>query len=245
MLRTRRVQLFIFIGCSATIAVLIFVSPSMLRSFFYPKPRGLPPIVKQTTEQLLAKLHAVLETNAPIVAQSLQRGLSDAQIQELEAQGGFRLSDDLRALYRWHNGMPTNSTVGLLPGQRFLPLEQVVRERALVQQEVKSATAIQRAAFSIVSGHRTPWIHVLDDGAGDGYFYDPMRADTEGAFFYHFAEVSHYLWFPSLRNFLAGAIECYESRAVKIATDGKGLEEDSGRSQKIWRRFAKSSEDRN
>jgi cell wall assembly regulator SMI1 len=221
---------------------LILAAPSIQRSFFYPKPRGLPPVVSQTTEQLLARLQAVLETNAPVVASALQPGLSDAQITALESQGGFRLSDDLRALYRWHNGIPRTSTIGLLAGQRLVPLDEVVQERSLVGQQVASGSGVQRAAFSVFAGHRKGWIQILDDGSGDGYFYDPKRTEAEGAFFYHFAEVSHYLWFPSVRNFLEGVIECYESRAVRVAADGKSLDEDFDRTQKLWERFAKSNQ---
>jgi len=242
MSRTRKQLLVALALVAALVVALILAGPSIQRSFFYPKPRGLPPVVSQTTEQLLTRLQSVLETNAPIVARALQPGLSDAQIAALEAQGGFRLSDDLRALYRWHNGLTTNSTVGLLAGQRFVPLDEVVRERALVGQQVASGSAVQRSASSVFAGHRTGWVQVLDDGAGDGYFYDPKRTDAEGAFFHHFAEVGYYLWFPSLRNFLAGVVECYESQAVKMAADGKSLDEDFDRTEKIWTRFAKSSE---
>ena len=163
-------------------------------------------------------------------------------ISTLEAQGGFRLSDDLRTLYRWHNGMPTNCIVGLLPGQRFLPLDEIVREGALVRQQLQSETSLQRAAFAALAGHRKGWVRVLDDGAGDGYFYDPKRSDAEGAFFYHMAEQSYFLWFASFRNFLAGTIECYESRAIYLAKDGSDLVEDSEHTQKIWDKLAKSSE---
>src|SRR5205823_6805589 len=142
---------------------------------------------------------------------------------------------DLREFYRWHNGVPTNSTVGLLPGQRFVPLAEVVAERALIGRQ-------SSLAFTVFAGHRKSWLHVLDDGAGDGYFYDPERPDAQGAFFFHFAEVGHYIWFPSLRNFLSGVIECYQTQAVKVATDGKGLDEDSGRTEKIWNRLGKSRE---
>ena len=207
----------------------------MQRSFFYPKPRGLPQVVAETTEQLLARLQATLETNAPVVARALQPGLSDVQISELETQGDFRLSGDLRALYRWHNGQPTNSTVGLLPGQRFVPLAEVVAERALIGPQ-------SSVAFTVFAGHRKSWLQVLDDGAGDGYFYDPERPDAQGAFFFHFAEVGHYIWFPSLRNFLSGVIESYQTQAVKVATDGKSLDEDSDRTEKIWSRLGKSRE---
>ena len=97
-------------------------------------------------------------------------------------------------------------------------------------------------AFRVFAGHRRSWLHVLDDGAGDGYFYDPERTDVQGAFFFHFAETGHYIWFPSLRNFLSGVIESYQTHAVKVATDGKSLDEDSERSEKIWSRLGKSRE---
>ena len=205
-----------------------------MRSFFYPKPRGLPPVVSETTEQLLARLQKMLETNAPVVARSLQPGLSDAHISDLESQGGFRLSSDLRALYRWRNGFPTNSTIGLLPGHRFVPLDEAIAARALMRQQ-------SSMAFRVFAGHRKGWLHVLDDGAGDGYFYDPERSETEGAFFFHFAEAGYYVWFPSLRNFLSGVIGCYQTQAVKVAGDGKGLDEDALRTEKIWAQLGKST----
>jgi len=231
----RRSRVIILVACLlfTVVVVTIVAGPLMLRSFFYPKPRGLPPVVPETTEQLLARLQIVLESNAPVVARSLQPGLSDAQISELESQGGFRLSSDLRALYRWRNGLPTNSIVGLLPGQRFVPLEEATQERSLIRQQ-------SGVAFKIFAGHRKGWLRVLDDGAGDGYFYDPERSDSQGAFFFHFAEVGEYLWFPSLRNFLSGVIECYQTQAVKMAADGKNIDEDAERTEKIWGRLGKS-----
>jgi cell wall assembly regulator SMI1 len=227
---------------AAVVLILILAVPPMQSSFLYPKPQGLPPIVDQPTEQLLARLQAVLETNAPLVAQSLKPGLSDAEIVALESEGGFHLSEDLRSLYHWHNGTSTNSTDGLLPGHRFLPLGEAARERTLLAQQVDSASLAQRVAFAVFAGHRKGWVQVLDDGAGDGYFYDPERFEADGAFFYHMAEAGYYVWFPSLRNFLAGAIECYESGAIKVATHDHGLIEDYDQTQKIWERFGKSSE---
>jgi hypothetical protein len=63
-----------------------------------------------------------------------------------------------------------------------VPLDEVVQERSLVGQQLASGSGVQRAAFSVFAGHRKRWIQILDDGAGD----DPERADSEGAFFYHF-----------------------------------------------------------
>jgi cell wall assembly regulator SMI1 len=229
----------------AAIGVLAFMlaAPSMQRSFFYPKPRGLPPVVADSTEHLLARLQSVLEANAPMVAQALQPGLSDEQISSLEREGGFWLSDDLRALYRWHNGMTSDTMLDLLPACRFTPLEEIVRDRALLRQQVASATAIQQVAFLVLAGHRKDWVTVFDDGFGDGYFFDPKRSDTGGAFFFHFAEVGYYVWFPSFRNFLAGVIECYETGVFKTSADGMSIDEDFEQANKIWRRYARMSEE--
>jgi cell wall assembly regulator SMI1 len=242
MPRTQKILLVASAALVIFVGLLIFAGPRVQRSLFYPKARGLPPLVNQTAGQLLAHLQTVLESNAPTIAQSLQPGLSDAQISTLESKGGFQLSLDLRALYHWHNGMSTNVTIGLLPGQRFLPLDEIVHERAILRQQVDSSTLGQRAALAVFAGHRKSWVQVLDDGAGDGYFYDPERADAEGAFFQHFAEARYYLWFPSLRNFLAGVIECFETRAVRTAADNKSLDEDSDKAKKIWQRLGKTSD---
>ena len=212
--------------------------------FFYPKPKKLPPVVSEKVEQLLARLQVVIDTNAPAVARNLQPGLSDAQITDLEAKGGFRLSDDLRAFYRWHDGMTTNTTLGLglLPCQWFVPLERCVAERELMKQQRNQESLLKRAASAVFIGHLESWVQILDDGAGDGYFYDPERREDEGAFFYHFAETRNYIWFPSFRNYLSGVIECYETRCVWMAADGKSLEEDFTQTSKIWQRLGEEIE---
>ena len=225
------------------VIALVLAAPSIQRSLFYPKPKVLPPVVGHSTKFLLARLQLVLETNAPSVAAALQPGLSDAEITSLETSGGFRLSDDLRTLYRWHNGIARSNTVGLLPGQRFVPLDELVSERAIIRQQVSTATKVQKLAFAVFAGHRRTWIQIFDDRAGDGYFFDPNRSESEGAFFFHFAEGGYYLWFPSLRNFLSGVAECYESHFIKVANDNKGLDEDYKETQKVWERLGKVSED--
>lgn len=224
------------------LVAVILLAPSAQRSFFYPKPKALPAEVEEPIEGLLERFQRILETNAPSVANALQPGLSETQITALEAQGGFKLSEDLRATYRWHNGMSTNGYLDLIPGHRFLPLEEIVSERSAVRQQIQSATAMQQAAFAALVGHRKDWVNILADGAGDGYFYDPMRPASQGAFFYHFGEIRHYVWFPSFRNFIAAATEAWESRAFHLEQDGRGPVENGDQSQTIWQRFGQSSD---
>ncbi len=241
MLRPRKKVIVTSALIAAGLILLLVVGAFALRSSFYPKPRGLPPVVDQTTQDLLARLQLVLEKRATPIALSLQPGLSDAEITGLEAEGGFRLSDDLRALYRWRNGMRPGSNAELLPGHRFVPLQEAVSERAAVRGQVQSMSVRQRAAHSLFAGYRKNWLTVLTDEAGDGYFFDPKRTEKEGAFFCHFAEASYYVWFPSLRNFLAGAIDCFESGAVQLGVGKARLDEDAQKTQRIWSRVATNS----
>jgi cell wall assembly regulator SMI1 len=205
------------------------------RSFFYPKPSKLPPTVSQTPDELLARLQAVLERRAPHISLSLQPGITDQRIRELEIHGKFQLSEELRAMYRWHNGMTTNGSGELIPMAWFLPLDRVVDERNALNAQVESRTPAQRAAFNTFAGHTRTWVSIFPDGAGDGYYFDPER----NSFFHHFAEVGSYHWFPSFRNFLAGVIECYESGAIFATngTNGLTLEQDFDKTEMIWNGF--------
>jgi hypothetical protein len=233
-----RKRLLIASGTFVVSLVVLAISGHFaLRSFFYPKPSGLPPIVDQPIEKLLGNLQSVLERRAPVVAKSLQPGLSDSQINDLEARGGFRLNNDLRALYSWRNGMQLSNNIRFIPGHWFYPLEKVVTERNLEEQQLKSGALLQRIATCVFAGHRQTWISVMPDGASDGYFYDPERADTEGAFFFHFSQGGEYVWFPSFRNFLSGVIDAYEGGAFYLGTNKTTLEEDPDRTQNIWSRL--------
>ena len=227
---------------AAALIALVLGGPLVQQRLFYPKPGVLPPLARATTAELLARLQQTLETNAPGLTRQLQPGLTAAEISSLESAGGFKLPEDIRAFYRWHNGQASGSPDGLLPGQRFLPLEVVVRERALLHQQVAAAGFLQLISFRVFAGHRASWIQIFDDGSSDGYFVDPGRPDAEGAFFYNFAEARSYTWFPSFRNFLTGLIECYETGAVRVSPDGLSLQEDLPKVRLIWQRLAGSSE---
>jgi cell wall assembly regulator SMI1 len=211
-----------------------------LKSFFYPKPLSMPPVVSETTEQLLVQFQNALEKRAPIVLQSLQPGLSENQISELEKKGGFTLSSDLHALYRWRNGAKGYQSV-LIPGQRFLPLEEAVAKHIAIEDDIKKATFAQRIVDAIFVEYTRPWIPILDDGFGDGYFYDPDRSGTSGVFFYHLMEDGYYVFFPSLRNFLKGAIECYEQEIFIVKDGGAKLDADYEREMKVWNRLGCST----
>lgn len=236
----RRIYLIAALIVFVLLVAAIRWGRSELNSFFYPSPENMPPVVYETTEQLLAQFEKVLAKEAPLVLRSLQPGLSQEQIIELENKGGFRLSADLRKLYQWRDGMK-NKRRDLIPVYRFVPLEEVVDSRIAIEKDIKRATFIQRIIGDTFAGHMKTWVHILDDGSGNGYFYDPQRAGTSGIFFYHSMEEGYYVFFPSLRNFLKGAIECYQQDIFNVKDNGVTLNADFAREIAVWKHFGRSN----
>lgn len=223
------------------ILILLVVAALMLRhlqrTFFYPRPRSMPDAVDENIDATLKRFEDALQQHAPDVLAALQPGLPDERIRAIESRYRLRLTDDLRALYRWRNGSSTDEQIELIPGHRFLPLEYAAEQREGLRQQVSEQTLVQRIAYRVFAGHRTKWLTVLDDLCGDGYFYDPSRRGSAGSFFYHFAEDRQYRFFPALSNFLSGAIECYESGIYRSGRRGRAGE-DFARSFELWARYA-------
>jgi cell wall assembly regulator SMI1 len=207
----------------------------------------MPPEVSQRIGEILNKLEGVMQTKAPGVLVELKQGLSDTEIAALENKSGIRLPEEVKALYKWHNGCATRNPLncGPIPGHRFVPLDEALGANSIISNQVAKATGVQRAAFEMFAGHTKSWLPLFDDGASDGYFFDPTRKASEGAVFYHFAEEAHYVFFPSVKNLMAGIVKCYEQDAFAWKTNesGTGLMEDFVRSEKVWKEFGASNGD--
>ena len=223
------------------ILILLVIAALMFRhfqrAFVYPRPRSMPDAVDESVDATLKRFEDALQQHAPDVLAALQPGLPDERIRAIESQYRLRLTDDLRALYRWRNGSPTDEQIELIPGHRFLPLEYAAEQREGLRHQVSAQTLVQRIAYWVLAAHRTKWLTVLDDLCGDGYFYDQSRRGSDGSFFYHFAEDHQYRFFPTLSNFLTGAIECYESGIYRSDRPGRAGE-DFERSFELWARYA-------
>jgi cell wall assembly regulator SMI1 len=215
----------------------IFGLRRLQRAFFYPAPSAMPAAVTDDVQTALRRLESALRKYSPKLLDQLQPGLSEEEISSIESAHRLRLTDDLKALYRWRNGSPPDSQACLIPGHRFLPLQESLELRDGMRRDVASQTFVQRILFEAFAGHRTGWMTVLDDRAGDGYFYDQSRDRGGGYFFYHFAEDGRYRFFPSLANFLVGVAECYEARIYSFDRVGQ-LNEDYEQSFALWPRYA-------
>lgn len=213
-----------------------------VRGFLYPTAPPMPPIVSESMPEILTRLEAVLKTNAPYVSTNLRPGISEAEISKLEERYHIQLPEEIKAIYQWHDGTApnTNHWINFIPIHRFVPLEESLESRAALVPE--HASVVQRIAYHFFVSHRESWICLFDDGAGDGYWFDPKRKPSEGATFCNFTEEASYTFFPSPKNMMAGVAACYERKAFHIKKDSSPpeLDEDFAEAQTIWAQFGVS-----
>ncbi len=241
---------------SIAVALLILISLAAFfafktKRFFYPVAPPMPAEVTKPVTEILSQLESILKAKAPQVLEAMQPGLSEEQIAALEQKDGIMIPDDIKALYKWHNGCRISDVNGSnylidgpIPAHRFMPLDEAMATAQSMRREVAEAPMLQRIFFNVFAGHRKNWICLFDDGCGDGYFYDPERKPVDGSVFYCFAEVNNYVFFPSVNNLMAGIVKCYEEDAFtwKGGKDNVRLVEDFERAAKIWQEFGVDSE---
>jgi cell wall assembly regulator SMI1 len=226
------------------ILLLRIEGPSMLSSFLpvlspeemYPPAPAMPSIVSTRAEELLAQYEAFLSSKAPTVFSALQPGLSDAEIDAIEQKHNLKLTDDLRSLYRWRNGTPRTANVDAFPNHQFVPLDVALENRDDLRKQVEIGTPEQRQAYAAFAGYRDAWVGLIVDLAGDGYFFDPDRSESQGSFFFCFAEDGSYVFYPAFRNYLAAVVEG-EKAGVFVAGPGGVGAADFVKAQQLWQRY--------
>lgn len=248
MTRIQRIGIGIAIAvavCGILIISLGFWVEKRAQTFFYPYAPPMPTVVDQPMPDILAHLESVLKTNAPQILAGLQPGISPGLIGRLELQYNVQIPDDIKAIYEWHDGVKlatTNAFADLIPGHHFMSLEDMLEEKEAEEKEIATATGGQRAFYHLVAGQRDHWYCLFDDGAGDGYFFDPTRKPAEGAVFSTFTEGGEFLFFPSAKNLMAGIAKCYEEGAYRVKPGTPlALDEDFDKSAKIWKEFGASN----
>lgn len=219
---TRRVRILALVTPATIIVCGILFYQFLMTPSSPSRPTPTAPSVTGTTDENLTHLFNTLDTFAPTLSRKLNPGLSEAEIASLEQQYNVKLSQDLQALYRHHNGFSDTSTLDGL--HTFPPLATVLAERKALHDQVAAEPALQRAVYFKFAGYSHNWLTIFPDPAGDGYYFDPSIANSPGEFFYHFREDSSYFTYPSLRNFLREIATAYESKIITLdPTTGRHL----------------------
>jgi len=172
----------------------------------------MPPVVPDSTDDLLRTLDAVIAAHHPDLIRSLRPGISKEELARAEADLGLPIHPDLAALYRWHNGLEDSRE--LFPGHGFFPLEDAVRLNF----------EIRESPFNILLMAEKNWLVLFPDPAGDGYYYDPSRTYAAGGVFYTFREDNYCRYFPSLKNLLRAVIELYEEGLLPYELQPEGFD---------------------
>jgi hypothetical protein len=228
----------------AVVALVRLKGPAMLSRFFpipspeemYPPAPAMPPVVAIPVEDLLATYEAFLKANAPAVLGVLQTGLSDSDIDKLETLHSIKLTNDLRALYRWRNGTPQSANLNAFPNHEFVPLDVALTNRDELRKQVESGTPEEQQIDAAYAGHRDAWLGLIVDLAGDGHFFDPARSESQGSFFFCFNEDGSSIFYPAFRNYLAAVVE--GQKAGVFVTGPRGVDTaDFVKAQALWQQF--------
>ncbi|MDH4202642.1 MAG: SMI1/KNR4 family protein [Phycisphaerae bacterium] len=187
----------------------------------YPRPVMTVQSIEENLETILTDFESILKENNPAVYNTLNQGLSIGEIGELETTYKIKLPEEVKTLYMWHNGCSNfedafqNGTI--IPGHWFMPLEESLKMTQSLRRP--EGTIVQKILLEAMTGYRKEWIMLLHDGCGDGYYCDPARTSDSGYVFYNFTEISHYIFFPSLKNMFQAFIECYQNNIFKDEMD--------------------------
>ncbi len=148
----------------------------------------------------------------PVVSR-LQPGLTDAEVAQIEATLPFRLTQELRAVYRWRNGIPVAEgdilgNLWFFPGFYLPPLQyarQTFEERKLAKQ------------------WRRGWFPLFEDGAGDFYIVPCPQKKTEDKApvigFIH-GEPEQRVEYLDITTMVETIAACYAAGAFFVNSDG-------------------------
>ncbi|EMI15841.1 beta-1 3-glucan synthesis protein [Rhodopirellula maiorica SM1] len=191
----------------------------------YPQPTKLAERTDVPLSQLLAQYEQVLLRVCPDAHAALQEGLSQQQLEALEREYDITLTDELRTLYSWRNGSAPSPGIDAFPYMRFVPLKEALDARNYLRNPDESKSSEVRELQDAWLGFRYSWVGVLENGAGDGYFYDPNRRHDESCFFYTVHDDIGYMFYPSVGNYFEELLEL--DRRNELSGDDTGVKQDS------------------
>lgn len=220
-----------------------FWAHSQARTFFCPQAPPMPGAVDMPMPEILRRLTLILQAKAPQVLTGLQPGLSALEIGKLERQFDVHLPNDIKSIYEWHDGARYSAMYpgdNFIPLHRFVPLEETLKKEAA--ESKRPATRFRLSMARMFFGYQDRWFCLLDNGAGNGCFFDLTRKTFEGAIFCAFTEDNELTYFPSSRNLMAGIATCYLQGAyhVNVRRSQLEVEESVDQSANIWKAYGAS-----
>jgi cell wall assembly regulator SMI1 len=154
--------------------------------------------------ELLTRFERWLAANLPDYYNSLQPGVTDAELVAFETKLGHKLTDDFRALYKWRNGS-LEPGFPPLPWYYWLPLEESLR-----YQSSGTIEGFEAAPWLEWHPH---WLVVESDGSGSFLLYDPVGVweGHSGQLIQWAHADANYVKYSGIRAWLAVLVETLEA----------------------------------
>jgi cell wall assembly regulator SMI1 len=162
--------------------------------------------------ELIERLDRWLRANRPGYYAHLQPGVTEAQLDRLNARFSIALPDGFRQLYRWRNGHDMHSSESLQHNLMFSSLEDIARIKELMDSMIGSD-------FEDPRWWRRSWVPFLENGAGDHWCLDLLAEDGgrpgQVITFYHDWD-QRPIRFPSLETWLEHLVGSMESGTLEV-----------------------------
>ncbi len=183
----------------------------------------------------LKNLEQWLKLNYWVAFDSLQKGLTDAEIDALLGDWPYKLSDDVRALYRWRNGFE-DDLIQLLPGLSFLPLETALElagglwDASAEQVKKNGDDFFPRVLLPIFSDAKNDAVLLVQGFEG--------AAPQSPAQVVFLLQGRRFYGFERFEDLFKAALELFKLGAYKVDQDHDTVSvTDEDKSRAVWRRY--------
>ena len=137
-------------------------------------------------KQTLQKIESLLKEIFPELLDSLNPSATESQIQALEDALQVPLPEDVKTLYRWHDG--ERNTVGLFFGMSFLSIEEALEEwKIWAEIAAEGDSVLDSSIASVPSGFikenyaNRLYLPISADGGGNNIVVD-LDPDEKGQY---------------------------------------------------------------
>ena len=187
--------------------------------------------------EILYKLQKCMDARFPTTVASLNSGANEAEIAALEQHIGILLPEQVRELYRWHNGQSEDScrVIGLFFGMPFSSIDRVIQHWDRACSVLRKSSAQELEAWSkdyscvpvatikqaVMS---RSWIPLSDDSAGNylGLDFDPdVNGSVAQIISFGGREFTRVRAAESLEKFLENLLFLYEHGQYELIEEGE------------------------
>lgn len=193
-------------------------------------------------KEALRRIISLLESGYPImveIARSLQPGLSQEEIASRLVDFPYTLPTEVIELYQWRNGQGGIYPDELVPYERFLSLEDALKE---YKKQIELAVEFSEEDLPWQELFDPHWLPVFKDDANYYVVSTSLERQDCSAIFYKSEydsvdDVCKSEMFPDLTSMMLAVMECWETGAYYISKNIRGedyLSTALSRQAEIW-----------